>query len=634
MRAPIRTAATLCRHQRADRHDRHPPRRSRRCLRRATSTTPNLDRLAREGAWAPQADVPVPLTRPSHVSLFTGRYPAEHGIRDNLSPPFSADVPLLAERLPATRVRHRRVRLVRRSWIGNRGWRADSMCIGSLRRRRGPANRRREDRRGDRVDEKPRSRSSSPGCTSTIPTRPTRPRSHMRPVRGTPVRRRGRVVRRAGRAAGYGATRAGTLDNTLVIVTSDHGEALGEHGEDVHGYFVYEATLRVPLIVRGPGVRPRHARSEPSPEPSIYFHDARSDAAWRRRTAGTQDEASRPRFRGERLDDEPAFAESLVPLAPLWLERSARGARRPMEVHPRAEARALRSRPRPWRAAQSGGPATSGARAPCARGSRPIPATRTASARKPSGAGRDFRRASRATGSARLRETLADRRIAKSAGADPKDKLEEYKALSTLMQQALVAMRAGRPAEAFNTCATSERRGLDSYELHFYLARAYAAAQQWREAAAEYEKATARFPGGRRGVARPRREPRRASRSARRDPRVRNARLDRAAGCGRADAARRSVSRRGAMGGRGARHAASPGDRSRAGAGTGIRSAPFSGADGRCRRRNTRSPKQSDANRRNGLYRYNHGLALQQLGRRDEAVTEFRQAGALGYRAP
>jgi Flp pilus assembly protein TadD len=33
-----------------------------------------------------------------------------------------------------------------------------------------------------------------------------------------------------------------------------------------------------------------------------------------------------------------------------------------------------------------------------------------------------------------------------------------------------------------------------------------------------------------------------------------------------------------------------------------------------------------------GLYRYNHGLALQQLGRRDEAAAEFRQAAALGYR--
>ena len=63
----------------------------------ASVATPNIDRLAREGAWAPQATVHVPLTRPSHVSLLTGRYPAEHGVRDNVSPPVAADVPLLAE---------------------------------------------------------------------------------------------------------------------------------------------------------------------------------------------------------------------------------------------------------------------------------------------------------------------------------------------------------------------------------------------------------------------------------------------------------------------------------------------------------------------------------------------------------
>ena len=59
--------------------------------------TPNIDRLAREGAWAPQATVHAPLTRPSHVSLFTGLYPAEHGVRDNVSPPLADDVPVLAE---------------------------------------------------------------------------------------------------------------------------------------------------------------------------------------------------------------------------------------------------------------------------------------------------------------------------------------------------------------------------------------------------------------------------------------------------------------------------------------------------------------------------------------------------------
>lgn len=46
-------------------------------------------------------------------------------------------------------------------------------------------------------------------------------------------------------------------NDTTVIVTSDHGEALGDHGEMTHGLFAYEATLKVPLIVVAPGVSPR-----------------------------------------------------------------------------------------------------------------------------------------------------------------------------------------------------------------------------------------------------------------------------------------------------------------------------------------------------------------------------------------
>src|SRR6185295_882918 len=64
--------------------------------------TPNLDRLAREGALARRATVQVPLTRPSHISIFSGRYPAEHGIRDNVAPALGKDVPLLSEILKAS----------------------------------------------------------------------------------------------------------------------------------------------------------------------------------------------------------------------------------------------------------------------------------------------------------------------------------------------------------------------------------------------------------------------------------------------------------------------------------------------------------------------------------------------------
>ena len=45
----------------------------------------------------------------------------------------------------------------------------------------------------------------------------------------------------------------GLAKNTIVVVVGDHGESLGDHGEKEHGYYIYDATVRVPLIVRVPG---------------------------------------------------------------------------------------------------------------------------------------------------------------------------------------------------------------------------------------------------------------------------------------------------------------------------------------------------------------------------------------------
>jgi len=44
----------------------------------------------------------------------------------------------------------------------------------------------------------------------------------------------------------------GWLDLTLIILTGDHGEALGEHGENTHSYFAYNSTVSIPLIISGP----------------------------------------------------------------------------------------------------------------------------------------------------------------------------------------------------------------------------------------------------------------------------------------------------------------------------------------------------------------------------------------------
>ena len=49
---------------------------------------------------------------------------------------------------------------------------------------------------------------------------------------------------------------ASLLDRTLVVVTADHGESLGEHGETTHSMFVYEGAIRVPLVVWRPGLVP------------------------------------------------------------------------------------------------------------------------------------------------------------------------------------------------------------------------------------------------------------------------------------------------------------------------------------------------------------------------------------------
>jgi choline-sulfatase len=49
----------------------------------------------------------------------------------------------------------------------------------------------------------------------------------------------------------------GLWDNLIVSATSDHGESLGEHREQTHGFFLYDATLRIPWILKAPGLQPR-----------------------------------------------------------------------------------------------------------------------------------------------------------------------------------------------------------------------------------------------------------------------------------------------------------------------------------------------------------------------------------------
>jgi arylsulfatase A-like enzyme len=98
-------------------------------------------------------------------------------------------------------------------------------------------------------------RRSSCGRISTIPTVRTRPRSRSASRHDPYIAELVYADSQIARLLDTLETR-NLLDRVVVVVTADHGESLGDHREMDHGIFLYESVLRVPLIVRAPGIAP------------------------------------------------------------------------------------------------------------------------------------------------------------------------------------------------------------------------------------------------------------------------------------------------------------------------------------------------------------------------------------------
>ena len=133
---------------------------------------------------------------------------------------------------------------------------------------------------------------------------------------------------------------AGRLDDTLVIVTSDHGEGLGDHGEDTHGFFVYESTLRVPLVIRGPAVKAGTrlegvARTIDLLPTILELTGSPSRGSVRPQPGGGV-------ARRWTAPGRSGVRRVAAAIDPFWLERPAGGPRRPLEDNPGAAARAVR----------------------------------------------------------------------------------------------------------------------------------------------------------------------------------------------------------------------------------------------------------------------------------------------------
>ncbi|MEO7274416.1 MAG: sulfatase-like hydrolase/transferase [Vicinamibacterales bacterium] len=223
----------------------------------AAARTPAMDALAARGVRFEHAYSAAPITLTSHATMMTGRYPPGHGARHN-GMRVSSTVPTIADIL-------RQQGLAAAAFVSafpldhtfglNRGF-----ATYSDRMPRG-ANGRLASERPGRVaaDEAMawldahRSERFFLWLHLFEPHAPYGDPSDGRPVAARYDDEVAEADRQAGRVIeALGAARA----STLVIMTADHGEAFGEHGEVSHSLFVYDTTLRVPLVMAGPGIRP------------------------------------------------------------------------------------------------------------------------------------------------------------------------------------------------------------------------------------------------------------------------------------------------------------------------------------------------------------------------------------------
>jgi arylsulfatase A-like enzyme/Tfp pilus assembly protein PilF len=226
----------------------------------AAAETPALDALARRGARFENAHSPVPITGPAHATILTGQYPPVHGVRDNVVFPLGSAHPTLA------------------TLLKQRGYRTGAF-VGAIPVAAAygfglgfdtfdedltvtPIGAQGAERRADAVADRAIAWLSKPGDQPTftwvhlydphVPYAPPPPydtRFAGRLYDGEVAFADAQLGRILQALAATGRER-----DTVVAVMSDHGESLGDHGERTHAILIYESTLRVPLVVAGPGV--------------------------------------------------------------------------------------------------------------------------------------------------------------------------------------------------------------------------------------------------------------------------------------------------------------------------------------------------------------------------------------------
>ena len=232
------------------------------CYGNAKVETPTLDALARDGTLFERAYCQAPMTPPSHASILTGVYPPTHGVRDFTATGLRLGFPTLAGLLKKngfTTAAFVSAYVLDSVWGLNQGFdlyydhfeprEFQGVNPGNVQRKAGETISLALDwlRKGPR---------SAPYFLwvhlfdphhDYNPPEPYRAQFRRDPYGGEVAyadHELGRLV--------AALKQRGDYDQSIIVAVSDHGEAFGEHEEAEHGFFIYDITTRIPLIVKLP----------------------------------------------------------------------------------------------------------------------------------------------------------------------------------------------------------------------------------------------------------------------------------------------------------------------------------------------------------------------------------------------
>ena len=289
------------------------------CYGYADAGTPNIDALAARGVRFTRAYSPAPLTLPSHASILTGNCPYAHHVRNNGSYHLTSDHATLTEELKGrgffTSAFVASFTLDSRFGL-DQGFDVYDDTFDSRQALKTYRSERPADRVASafldwiRANGDKRFFSWVHFYDPHLPYSPPPPfdqefKSH--PYDGE-IAFMDQEIGRVAQALEEG----GLMGNTLLILAGDHGEALGEKKEIDHGLFLYESTLRVPLIICPPSPPARGAVIQ-SRVRIIDVLPTVLELLDIRVPKGIHGKSLVPLLRGRKLEDRPAYAETFYP---------------------------------------------------------------------------------------------------------------------------------------------------------------------------------------------------------------------------------------------------------------------------------------------------------------------------------